>query len=141
MQKKKVFLLQATKEQNQELKARFLDLAQFEVVGESFEGISAIPAIEEKKPNFLITDLVLAGYDGISVISKVKEMNIPIKIVVISALMSEEIVSKAMSAGADYFMAKPYNFSILIDRMESLVGKGERSIKEIEKNSESDING
>lgn len=134
MQKKKVFLLQGTKEQNDELKAKFLGAEQFEVVGESVEGISAIPAIEEKKPNFLITDLVLKGYDGISVITRLKELNLPVKIIVTSALMSEEIVSKAISAGADYFMAKPYDFVVLLDRLENLVGKTEKPIKDVEKN-------
>lgn len=134
MHKKKVFLLQGTKEQNEELSAKFLETSQYEIVGDSVEGISAIPAIEEKKPNFLITDLVLKGYDGISVISKIKELNLQTKIIVLSALMSEEVVAKAMSAGADYFMAKPYNFSVLLDRMESLAGKGETVVKDAVEN-------
>ena len=134
MQKKKVFLLQGTKEQNQELKTRFSETAGFEVVGESVEGISAIPAIEEKKPAFLITDLVLAGYDGISVISKVKELKFPIKIIVLSALMNEDVVAKAINAGADYFMAKQYNFNLLVERMEGIDGKVEAPVKDAMEN-------
>ncbi|MBO7149849.1 MAG: sporulation transcription factor Spo0A [Clostridia bacterium] len=134
MQKKKVFLLQGTKEQNEELKAKFLETSQYEVVGESTEGISAIPAIEEKKPAFLITDLVLKGYDGISVISKIKQLRLSTKIIVLSALMNEEVVAKAIGAGADYFMAKPYNFNILLERMESLVLKSETPVKDAVEN-------
>ncbi len=134
MHRKKVFLLQGTKDQCEQLKAKFLETAQYEVVGEAIEGISAIPEIEEKKPHFLITDLVLAGYDGISVISKVKQLKLSIKIIVVSALMNEDIVSKAISAGADYFMAKPYNFNILLERMESLNTKVENPVKDIVEN-------
>ncbi len=134
MQKKKVFLLQGTKEQNEEIKAKFLETSQYEVVGESIEGISAIPEIEEKKPAFLITDLVLKGYDGISVISKIKQLKISTKIIVLSALMNEEVVAKAIGAGADYFMAKPYNFNILLERMESLVLKSETPVKDAVEN-------
>ena len=134
MQKKKVFLLQGTKEQNQELGEKFLETEQYEIVGESVEGISAIPAIEEKKPNILITDLVLKGYDGISVITKVKELKLPIKIVVLSALMSEDVVARSINAGADYFMAKPYNFNILLERLDSLGAKSETPVKEIVEN-------
>ncbi len=134
MSKKKVFLLQSTKEQNDELKLKFLETSQYEVVGESVEGISAILAIEEKKPTFLITDLVLKGYDGISVIAKVKELKLPTKIVVLSALMSEEVIAKAIGAGADYFMAKPYNFDVLLERLESLSAKGEVAVKDISEN-------
>ncbi len=120
MQKRTIFLLQGTKEQNQELIRLFGQTQEFEVVGMAVDGISAIPAIEEKKPKILITDLVLSGYDGLSVISKVRELKLPIKIVVLSALMSEEVVARAISAGADYFMAKPYSESILLERIKSL---------------------
>ena len=120
MQKRTIFLLQGTKEQNQELIRLFGHTQEFEVVGMAVDGISAIPAIEEKKPKILITDLVLSGYDGLSVISKVRELKLPIKIVVLSALMSEEVVARAISAGADYFMAKPYSESILLERIRSL---------------------
>ena len=120
MQKRTIFLLQGTKEQNQELMKIFGNTDEFEVVGSAVDGISAIPAIEEKKPKILITDLVLSGYDGLSVISKVRELKLPIKIVVLSALMSEEVVARAMIVGADYFMAKPYSESVLLDRIKGL---------------------
>jgi len=123
MQKKAVFLLQDTKEACEELVKCFSLTEGYEVVGWSVDAISAISVISEKKPAFLITDLVLAGYDGLSVIRKIKEMKINVKIIVLSALASEEIVTKAVSAGADYFMAKPYNFSILKERMDSLEQK------------------
>ena len=134
MQKKKVFLLQGTKEMNDELKEKFLYAENFEVVGDAVEGISAIPAIEEKRPNFLITDLVLAGYDGISVISKIRELKLPIKIIVLSALASEEVVARSIDAGADYFIVKPYNFSVLLERMENLAVKTEVPIKNTKEN-------
>ena len=131
MQKITIFLLQGTKEQNQELMRIFGETQDFEVVGSAVDGISAIPAIEEKKPKILITDLVLSGYDGLSVISKVRELKLAIKIVVLSALMSEEVVARTMSAGADYFMAKPYNANILLERLKSLDEIKENSNKEL----------
>lgn len=130
MQRKTVFLLQGTKEQNDELIRLFNQSQDFEVVGCANEGISAITEIEQKRPNFLITDLVLMGYDGISVISKVRQTKIATKIIVLSALMSEEIVARTMSAGADFFMAKPYNFGALLERMKGLEEKIERAHKE-----------
>ena len=120
MNKKSVFLLQATKEQNEQLEEKFNSTEEYEVVGCAVDGISAIPLIQERKPKFLLTELVLSGYDGLSVIEKLREIKLPVKIVVISALMSEDVIAKAVKAGADYFMAKPYNFSLLIERMQSL---------------------
>jgi DNA-binding NarL/FixJ family response regulator len=63
---------------------------------------------------------VLSGSDGIEVIEKLKESVVSPKIVVLTAFSSEEIISRVMSLGANYFMAKPYNFSLLKERMEDL---------------------
>ncbi|MBE5754217.1 MAG: sporulation transcription factor Spo0A [Clostridiales bacterium] len=120
MQKKTVFLLQDTKELIDELSARFANEPDYEVVGSAVDGISAISLIVEKKPKILITGLVLSGYDGLSVIAKLKELDLQTKVIVLSALNTDEVISKAVSAGADYFMAKPYNFAALKERIDSM---------------------
>ena len=113
MQKRTVFLLQDTKEANDALKKMFLQTEEYEVVGDATDGISGISAISERKPDFAIVGIVLAGYDGICVIEKVLSQGVNTKFIVLSALCREEIVSKAVEAGAKYFMAKPFNFQIL----------------------------
>ena len=74
MNKKTIFLLQKTKDECDELAAQFSVDDRFEVVGKTTDGISAISMIADKKPSVLLTELVLTGYDGLSVIDKVKEM-------------------------------------------------------------------
>lgn len=118
MSKKTVFLLQDTKELNDELEMQINSESDFEVVGKSTDGVSAISMVVDKKPDVLITELVLSGYDGISVIQKIKEMDVKTKIIVLSSISSEEIVSRTINSGADYFMAKPYNGSLLIERVK-----------------------
>lgn len=120
MNKKTIFLLQDTKEQIEDLQQKFAVDGEFEVVGSTTDGISAINMIVEKKPRFLITELVLSGYDGLCVISKLKELKLPTKIIVLSALKRDEVIENAINVGADYFMAKPFNFDILKDRMKGL---------------------
>ena len=128
MQKRTIFLLQDTKELNEELMTKLNSEEGFEVVGATTDGISAITMVEEKKPDFLITGLVLSGYDGLLVISRVKALKLNTKILVVSALTSDEIVGKAISVGADYFMAKPYNYTALLERMKGFYEeKGEKA--------------
>ena len=47
---------------------------------------------------------------------KVKEMG-GIKIIVLSAMCSDEIVKKAIELGADYYMAKPFDPKLLLERL------------------------
>ena len=117
MGKKTIVLLQDTKEKVEELKDFFEQDGNFDVVGYTTDGISAIAMIAEKKPAVLVTDLVLSGYDGLAVVSKVRESDKNIKIIVVSAFSRDEIVQRAMSLGVDYFLAKPCNLDILKERI------------------------
>ncbi|MBO7344678.1 MAG: sporulation transcription factor Spo0A [Clostridia bacterium] len=118
MQRKTVFLLHDTKEFNDELTKKFDEQGEFEVVGTATDGVTAISLISERKPDFLITGLVLPAYDGLSVITKLRTLSLGVKIIVLSALSSEEVIASATQAGANYFMAKPYNFGLLVERMK-----------------------
>ena len=82
MQKKTVFLLQDTKEMNDMLEQLFIQDGEFQVEGSSTDGISAISVIAEKKPRFVLTALVVSGYDGMSVISKVRSLGLNVMIIV-----------------------------------------------------------
>lgn len=121
MLKRTVFLLQGTKDVNEELAEQFENQTDFEVVGMTTDGISAISAVADKKPGILLTDLVVSGYDGLSVVRKVKEMKLGTKVVVLTAFCSDDILSKAVGAGADYFLAKPIEFSALKERLNEIL--------------------
>ncbi len=120
MRKNTVFLLQDTKEQLDKLKTLFSSDDRFEIVGESFDGLSAVSVIAEKNPRFVIVDLVLDSYDGLWVIDKIRSLELNVKIIVLSALKRDEIITKAIELGADYFMSKPVNFPLLIERMQEI---------------------
>jgi two-component system response regulator (stage 0 sporulation protein A) len=126
MSKKTVFLLQDTKEYAEELKEQFSSNEGVEVVGCATDGISAIPMIAERKPQYLIMELVLQGYDGLRVISKVREIDKNVKIIVLTAICRDEVISKAMSLGADYFLAKPCEFNVVLERVLDM---NERSVE------------
>lgn len=128
MQKRTVFLLQDTKELNEELKNLFLTDGTFQVVGTETDGEKGLNSVLSLNPDYLITELVLPGYDGLYVIDKIKENCLNTKVIVLSALCREEIISKCIAKGAKYFMAKPYNFSMLKSRMEDV--REESAIKE-----------
>ena len=121
MHKKSLFLLQDTKELNEALMKRFTEDG-FSVVGSATDGMKAIAEIGDLKPNVLITELVLSGYDGFSVVEKVREFDKNVKIIVLSALCNDMIIAKANSLGINYFMAKPYNYQALKDRIDDVTG-------------------
>ena len=117
MESKTIFLLQSTKDAIDTLKTNFNGCENFKVVGTASEAEVAIEQICSLCPDFVISELVLSGSDGIWVIKQLKERGVKSKIIVISALCSEQVIEKAVNAGADYFLAKPLNFNSLLERL------------------------
>ncbi len=123
MSKKTVIVLQDTTSSSKELEAEFSEDDRFTVIGADSDVESALQNIEKSKPDFLITEIVLPKSDGLYVIDKTRKCSPQTKIIVLSVLSSEEVIMKSMEAGAEYFMAKPYNANILKDRIAGLSGE------------------
>ena len=129
MQKFSVYLLQDTKENNETLEKVFSEDERFTVVGSSTSGEKGVSEIEKIKPDFAITEIALKDLDGIGVIQRLKTLT-ETDVIVLSVFCREEIINKAMSEGAKYFMVKPYSAHVLKERMigvkeEGLTGKKE----------------
>lgn len=72
-------------------------------------GQQALDAVAEQKPDLILLDLMMPGIDGFEVIRRLKENpeTTDIRIVILSALNTNEDVVKGFSAGADDFIMKP----------------------------------
>ena len=93
---------------------------EFEVVATVKNGADGISVAERLNPDFVITDLVLPMCDGINVLDVVKRNNANVKVVIISSFSSDDWSSEAMQKGAAYFMVKPVDPKILIERISEL---------------------
>ena len=114
-----VFILQDTKEDVDALVSAFKGDERFTVVGTSTSGETGAKEIENLKPDYAITDVVLKDLDGLGVIAKLKEQK-QTAFIVLSVFTREEIISKALQEGAKYFMAKPFSEKILKERLITL---------------------
>lgn len=89
----------------------------FEVIALCTNMEEALYLIKSNKPDLLITDLVLKGKDGFELLEEIKNRELDIKIIVLSALSHQGFIQKAMMLGASYYMVKPYNKDVLIKRV------------------------
>ena len=95
----------------------------FTVVGTCSDGIETFEIVKDKKPDFLIMDVVLPGMDGFELIENIissSEILKKPKIVVTSSLAHEGFIKKAMQLGVCYFMIKPINENVLLDRVKEI---------------------
>ena len=77
-------------------------------------GADALVAIEHRKPEVLITDLVMNGMQGLELLRAAKQRDPNLAVVVITAFGTIESAVEAMRMGAFYYLTKPFNSADLL---------------------------
>lgn len=86
-----------------------------EIVGMAYTGIEAYEMIKEKKPDIVISDIRMPGYDGLELIKKIKEDKIETEFVMISGFKQFEYAQRAMKYGVKYYLLKPIEEEKLLE--------------------------
>ncbi len=77
------------------------------IAGIAQDGAETIELLQKTKPDVLLLDLVMPRVDGLEVMRRISSSTNKPKVLVISALGSEEIAKKAIELGADFYFIKP----------------------------------
>ena len=82
-------------------------------------GQQALDAVAEEKPDLILLDLMMPGIDGFEVIRRLRsnEETADIRIVILSALNSQDDIVRGFNTGADDFITKP----IIMEKLLSCV--------------------
>lgn len=92
-----------------------------QVIGSFDNGIVGMSAIIEYRPKVVLVDLMIPGKDGIAIMEELNAlgiMNNPVRCLVLTAVISDEITKKAFTLGAKYVMIKPYDLSSVVRRVK-----------------------
>ncbi len=77
--------------------------------------------IETFPYDLLILDIILPGIDGITFCRQLRDRNLKIPILLLTAKNSNEDKVKAFDAGADDYLVKPFNLAELLARIRALL--------------------
>jgi DNA-binding response OmpR family regulator len=95
-----------------------------EVVG---DGESATDKLLDKKENFdaVVLDIMLPGKDGFSVVAELRAARNYVPVLMLTARSRPEDVLKGFAAGADDYLPKPFDLSILLARLQGLLRRSQ----------------
>ncbi|MFW2569703.1 response regulator [Legionella sp. 29fVS95] len=104
-------------------------------------GREALQAVEQQKPNLIISDVLMPEMDGFELCRAIKDdKNLKdIPIILMTSLEGIEEIGKGLEAGADNFIYKPYKPEFLLHRIQ-LILKRKKRIREKNKKSGYRIN-
>ncbi len=124
------------------------------VVGKAGNGEELLSIIRQKKPDVVLLDIIMPKIDGLSVMDRVNrepDLKKP-AFIVVSAVGQEKITEDAFLLGADYYILKPFDNEMILNRIHRIGDrqnrKGQSSRKVhayeskteyIERNMETDV--
>lgn len=124
MESIKIFIADDNEKRAQEVKEVLVKEKDFEIVGIANDGNKAVEMIMENKVDIVLLELVLPGLDGLGVIEKINSKSANAgecpAFMIISSSNRQNLVDCAFEVGASYFMLRPFNFEVLINRIRQI---------------------
>ena len=96
------------------------------LVGKAGNGEEIYQIIREKEPDVVLLDIIMPKMDGLSVMEKVAaDPSIKKRpaFIIVTAVGHEEVAEDAFRLGANYYIMKPFEGEVILNRIHRLMGR------------------
>ena len=76
-------------------------------------GTQALEQMDSFHPEVVLLDIQMPGMDGLQTLKKIKEMHPKVKVIMVTAVETQEKIEEAMRLGADNYITKPLSLEYL----------------------------
>lgn len=89
------------------------------VAGVAYDGEQALEHIRALTPDVVILDITMPHLDGMAVLERLSFGNLECEpcVIVLTALWKDDIVQRLTELGAHYFIVKPFDLGVLVERV------------------------
>lgn len=89
----------------------------------AYNGIEGLRAFDRERPQVVVTDIMMPGMDGLSLVAELRRRDPSVPILFLSARSAAEDVVRGFEAGGNDYLRKPFAMSELIVRLRALAGR------------------
>ena len=103
----------------------------FRVVGKADNGVDAYNMIVDTNPDLVLMDVIMPKLDGISVMEKVRKEKTGRKVpsfIMVTAAGSDQVTRDAFRLGASYFIMKPFQKELVMDKIRRVCAGSEKNL-------------
>lgn len=93
---------------------------QIHVVGKASDGVEAVQLVKTLSPNLVILDIAIPVLNGLEVISRIRIMGYPVKILVFTSQTASSFVPRCRLGGASGFVEKTEDLDDLLDAIRAI---------------------
>ncbi|MFE7751571.1 response regulator [Streptomyces sp. NPDC057428] len=99
----------------------FLEIQDdIEVVGEASDGAEGVARIEQLRPDVVLMDIKMPGTDGIDALRRLRELDNPAKVLIVTSFTEQRTVVPALRAGASGYVYKDVDPDALAGAIRSV---------------------
>lgn len=93
-----------------------------ELVGVAHNGLEVLDLVERAHPDVVVLDIIMPHLDGVGVLERLgsQERETRPKVIILTAFGQEAITQRVVELGADYYILKPFDLDVLIQRIRQL---------------------
>lgn len=109
---------------------------ELNVVGTAKDGEEAYNVIKAKEPDVVLLDIVMPKLDGLGVLDRFnndKSVKKRPSFIIISAIGQEKITEDAFNLGADYYIMKPFDNDMVLNRIKHVKQRASAKPQEVRK--------
>jgi two-component system chemotaxis response regulator CheY len=100
-----------------------LESAGYEVA-EASDGLNALERYFIEKPTIVMLDLVMKGMYGLDVLTKLRELDPDVKVIVVSADIQTSSHELVQEAGGVSFVNKPFDRNDILTAVDAALARG-----------------
>ncbi|WP_460044303.1 response regulator [Pseudomonas sp. S2_H01] len=98
-----------------------LENENYEIVGETDNGVDAMQMVRECMPDLIILDISIPKLDGLEALSRFNAMNLPAKILVLTAQAPSLFAIRCMQSGAAGYVCKQEDLTELVSSVKAVL--------------------
>ena len=102
-----------------EIERSVLESAGYEIVAEASNGEEAVMLAERVKPDLILMDMVMPKKSGVEAATMILEKAPKTRIIAVSTLDQESMVMKAIEAGCESYIVKPFEKTDILEAVAS----------------------
>lgn len=118
---RKILIADCSEDFSQELRRIVEHTPQWQLVGVATDGAQALELAKRDRPDALLLDLMLAGIDGLQLLTQVHQMNPELVAIVSSGYLTDFMMEMAGSLGVRCFLTKPCRPDVVVERLRQVL--------------------
>lgn len=90
------------------------------IVAEAENGLEVLDLVEKHKPDVLVLDIEMPQLSGVEVAQKIKALQLPVRVLALSAYAEEHYVNRILMSGAAGYLIKDEAPHMIIDAVRGI---------------------